>query len=143
MVDGPKVRVYYSFGDAVARAWHETKTLSGYVIEQIGKLVTGAAAVQKSLGGPVEMVRQASSAAEQGIFVWARLMGMLSISLGIINLLPVPVLDGGQFLFYAVEGLRGRPLSLAIRERAQQVGVLFLVLLMMSVLFFDIRRLFE
>ena len=49
----------------------------------------------------------------------------------------------GQFLFYAVEGLRGRPLSLAIREKAQQIGVLFLVLLMMSVLFFDIRRLFE
>ena len=143
LVDGPSIRVYYSFGAAVNRAWDETTRLSGYVIEQVGKLVTGAAAVQKSLGGPVEMVRQASSAAEQGIFVWARLMGMLSISLGIINLLPVPVLDGGQFLFYAVEGLRGRPLSLAVREKAQQIGVLFLVLLMMSVLFFDIRRLFE
>ena len=143
LVDGPSTRVYYSFGNAVDRAWDETTRLSGYVLEQVGKLVTGAAAVQKSLGGPVEMVRQASSAAEQGIFVWARLMGMLSISLGIINLLPVPVLDGGQFLFYAVEGLRGRPLSLAVREKAQQLGVLFLVLLMMSVLFFDIRRLFE
>jgi regulator of sigma E protease len=143
LVDGPQTRVYYSFPDAVNRAWDETRRLSGYVIEQIGKLITGAAAVQKSLGGPVEMVRQASSAAEKGIFVWARLMGMLSISLGIINLLPVPVLDGGQFLFYAIEGLRGRPLSLAIRERAQQLGVLFLVLLMMSVLFFDLRRLFE
>jgi len=143
LVDGPSIRVYYGFGAAVSRAWDETTRLSGYVLEQVGKLVTGAAAVQKSLGGPVEMVRQASSAAEQGIFVWARLMGMLSISLGIINLLPVPVLDGGQFLFYAVEGLRGRPLSLAVREKAQQIGVLFLVLLMMSVLFFDIRRLFE
>ena len=141
--DGPRTRVYYSFGAALNRAVDETTRLSGYVLEQIGKLVTGAAAVQKSLGGPVEMVRQASSAAEQGIFVWARLMGMLSISLGIINLLPVPVLDGGQFLFYAVEGMRGRPLSLAVRERAQQIGVLFLVLLMMSVLFFDLRRLFE
>jgi regulator of sigma E protease len=143
MADGPKTRVYYGFSDAFARAWDETTRLSGYVLEQVGKLVTGAAAVQKSLGGPVEMVRQASSAAEQGLFVWARLMGMLSISLGIINLLLVSVLDGGQFLFYAVEGLRGRPLSLAIREKAQQIGVLFLVLLMMSVLFFDIRRLFE
>jgi len=143
LTEGPSVRVYYSFTRAVSRAFDETTRLSGYVIEQIGKLITGAAAVQKSLGGPVEMVRQASSAADQGIFVWARLMGMLSISLGIINLLPVPVLDGGQFLFYAVEGMRGRPLSLAIRERAQQIGVLFLVLLMMSVLFFDLRRLFE
>lgn len=143
LASGPKTRVYYDFGAATQRAWDETTRLSGYVVEQVGKLVTGAAAVQKSLGGPVEMVRQASSAAEQGIFVWARLMGMLSISLGIINLLPVPVLDGGQLLFYAVEGLRGRPLSLAIREKAQQVGVLLLVMLMMSVLFFDIRRLFE
>jgi regulator of sigma E protease len=143
LVDGPQVRVYYTFPKAVDRAWTETTRLSGYVIEQIGKLLTGAAAVQKSLGGPVEMVRQASNAAEQGIFVWARLMGMLSISLGIINLLPVPVLDGGQFVFYAVEGLRGRPLSLKVRERAQQIGVLLLVLLMMSVLFFDLRRLFE
>ena len=142
-VEGPTTRVYYSFTDAFTRASTETWALTGYILEQIGKLVTGGAAVQKSLGGPVEMVRQARKAADEGLFRWARLMGMLSISLGIINLLPVPVLDGGQFLFYAIEGLRGRPLSLAIRERAQQIGVLFLVLLMLSVLVFDLRRLFE
>ena len=68
---------------------------------------------------------------------------MLSISLGVVNLLPVPVLDGGQILFHAVEGIRGRPLSLAIRERVQQIGLLFLVLLMLSVLVFDIQRIFE
>ena len=142
-VEGPTTRVYYSFPDAVSRAGTETMVLTRYILEQIGKLVTGGAAVQKSLGGPVEMVRQARKAADEGIFRWARLMGMLSISLGIINFLPVPVLDGGQFLFYAIEGLRGRPLSLAVRERAQQLGVLFLVLLMLSVLIFDLRRLFE
>lgn len=142
-VEGPDTRVYYNFSDAFSRATKETTALTGYILEQIGKLVTGGAAVQKSLGGPVEMVRQARKAADEGLFRWARLMGMLSISLGIINLLPVPVLDGGQFLFYAVEGIRGRPLSLAIRERAQQIGVLFLVLLMLSVLVFDLRRLFE
>jgi regulator of sigma E protease len=142
-VPGPNTRVYYSFPDALSRATRETTALTGYILEQIGKLLTGGAAVQKSLGGPVEMVRQARKAADEGLFRWARLMGMLSISLGIINLLPVPVLDGGQFLFYAIEGIRGRPLSLAIRERAQQIGVLLLVLLMVSVLFFDLRRLFE
>jgi regulator of sigma E protease len=142
-VDGPTTRVYHNFSDAVGRAATETWMITGYIVEQIGKLVTGGAAIQRSLGGPVEMVRQASQAAEKGLFAWARLMGMLSISLGIINLLPVPVLDGGQFLFYAIEGLRGRPLSLAIREKAQQIGVLFLVMLMLSVLVFDLRRLFE
>jgi regulator of sigma E protease len=89
------------------------------------------------------MVRQAAIAAEEGIFHWARLLGGLSISLGIINFLPVPVLDGGQFLFYLVEGIRGRPLSLALRERAQQVGVLMIVLLMLTVLVTDIHRLIE
>ncbi|MCK6507011.1 RIP metalloprotease RseP [Myxococcota bacterium] len=142
-VDGPSTRVYYGFVPAVARAAEETTRLAGFIVEQLGKLVTGEAAVQKSLGGPVEIVRQASHAAEQGLFVYARLAGMLSISLGIVNLLPVPVLDGGQLLFFSVEAVRGRPLSHRLRERAQQVGVLFLVLLMLSVLVFDITRLFE
>ena len=57
-----------------------------------------------------------------------------------VNFLPVPVLDGGQFLFYAVEGIRGRPLSLLVRERAQQVGVLFLLGLMFVVLVIDVRN---
>ena len=142
-VDGPTTRVYYGFLPAVARAAEETTRLAGFIVEQLGKLVTGEAAMQKSLGGPVEIVRQASHAAEQGLFVYARLAGMLSISLGIVNLLPVPVLDGGQLLFFTVEAVRGRPLSHRLRERAQQVGVLFLVLLMLSVLVFDITRLFD
>ncbi|MEC8381805.1 MAG: site-2 protease family protein, partial [Myxococcota bacterium] len=86
--------------------------------------------------------RQASKAAEEGLFRWFRMMAMLSISLGIVNLLPIPVLDGGQILFYSIEGIRGRPLSLRVRELAQQAGVLFLVFLMLLVMVFDISRLF-
>jgi regulator of sigma E protease len=70
-------------------------------------------------------------------------MAMLSISLGIVNLVPVPVLDGGQILFFLLEAVRGRPVSHQFRERAQQIGVLFLVALMLAVLVFDIHRLFE
>ncbi|MDG1481595.1 MAG: RIP metalloprotease RseP [Myxococcota bacterium] len=140
-VDGPTTRQYYPFTLAISRATEETVLISGLIIEQLGKLITNEAAVEKSLGGPVEIVRQASAAAEKGLFTWARLMAMLSISLGIINLVPVPVLDGGQILFYLIEGIRGRPVSHVVRERAQQIGVLFLVLLMLMVLVFDIRRL--
>ncbi len=68
------------------------------------------------------------------------MLAALSISLGVVNFLPVPVLDGGQFLFYLLEGIRGRPLSLRIRERAQQIGVLFLVGLMFAVLVMDVNR---
>jgi regulator of sigma E protease len=135
------VRRYYAFPDAITRATKESVALGGFIFEHLGRLFTGEAAFEKSVGGPVEMVRQAAIAAEEGIFHWARLMGGLSISLGIINFLPVPVLDGGQFLFYLLEGIRGRPLSLALRERAQQVGVLMIVLLMLTVLVTDIHRL--
>lgn len=142
-VDGVMTRIYYPFPAAIKQATAETWGLGSFIVAHIGKLLTGEAAVKKSLGGPVEMFRQAGNAAERGLFDWARLMGMLSISLGIVNLLPVPVLDGGQILFNALEAIRGRPLSLALRERVQQIGLLFLVLLMLSVLVFDIQRIFE
>ena len=139
-VDGPTVPVYYPFPAAVQRATEETGRLAAFIVQQVGKLVTGQAAFSRSVGGPVEMVRQASYAASKGIFPYARLGGMLSISLGIVNLLPVPVLDGGQLLFFLAEAVRGRPLSHRLRERAQQVGVLFLVLLMLTVLIMDIGK---
>lgn len=142
-LDGPTVRVYYPFPEALQRAVRETVGLGGFILSHLGKLVTGEVAVQKSLGGPVEMFRQAGQAAERGLFDWARLLGILSVSLGIVNFMPLPVLDGGQILFHAVEGVRGRPLSVAIRERIQQIGLLMLVLLMLSVLVFDIQRIFE
>ena len=141
-VGGPEVREYYAFPDAVSRSVDETVWLGTMMVEQIGKLVTGEASVRKSVGGPVEMVRQASAAAERGIFEYARLMGVLSISLGIVNLLPVPVLDGGQLLFFLLEAVRGRPVSIALRERAQQIGVIFMVVLMISVLVMDLQKLF-
>ncbi len=132
------VRRYYAPVPAMARAAEETTLIAGHIVDQLGKLVTGEAAFDKSVGGPVEMVRQASKAAEKGIFDYARLMGMLSLSLGIVNLLPVPVLDGGQLLFFLLEGIRGRPVSVAMRERALQVGVLVMVLLMLAVLVKDV-----
>ncbi len=139
-VSGPTVREYYPFAEALSRATEETIGLAGLIMEQLGELVTGGAAFDQSIGGPVEMVRQAARAAEAGVFRFARMLGMLSISLGIINLLPVPVLDGGQLVFFAAEGIRGRPLSQAVRERVQQVGVLFLVMLMLAVLVLDVHR---
>ena len=140
--EGPKTRVYTSFMDSIDRASRETVMISGFIVEQLGKLITGEAAVEKSLGGPVEIFVQAEKAAKQGIFEWARLMALMSISLGIINLVPVPVLDGGQLLFFLIEGIRGKPVSPKMREYAMQIGVIFMALLMLFVLFFDIARRF-
>lgn len=130
----------YPLLEAGVRASRETALVAGFIVEQLGKLTTGEASPKDSLGGPVEIFRQTRAAAERGIFDWARHMGLFSISLGIINLLPIPVLDGGQFMIYVAEWVRGRPLPLLLRERMQQVGVIFLVLLMMFVFVFDINR---
>jgi regulator of sigma E protease len=124
----------------VPRAVDETVTLGGFILEQVGLLFTGGAAVSKSLGGPVEIFRQAKMAAERGIFDYARMMGQFSISLGVLNLLPIPVLDGGSIAMYTAEWIRGRRLPERVRERLQQVGLLFLVTLILFVAVFDIHR---
>ncbi len=140
LVGSQKAPRYYGFSSSVGMAYEETKLLVGLTLSQIGKLLTREAAPSKSLGGPVQIFRDAGAAAEAGPFQWFRMMALLSISLAIVNFLPVPVLDGGQFLFFLVEALRGRPVSLRFRERAQQIGVLALVALMLMVFVFDINR---
>ncbi len=140
--EGPTVRVYYGLVPAVLRAGTETVLLVRFTLEQIGRIITGEVAPQESLGGPVEIMRQATKAADRGWFDVARLLGMISISVGIFNLLPVPVLDGGHLLFYSLEAIRGRPVSPLLRERAQIVGVMLLVALMIFVLVVDMGRLF-
>jgi len=132
-VDGPRVQVYYGPLDATSRAVEETGYLFSQTMNILGKLLTGEIKAQESLGGPVEIFRMAGEGARRGIFSYVRLIGTISISLGILNLLPVPVLDGGHIFFYLVEAIRGRPLSLVLRERLQMVGVLALVLLMLLV----------
>jgi regulator of sigma E protease len=141
-VNGPMSRKYFGASESVSMAFRDTKMLVVLTVSQIGKLLSGQASPSKSLGGPVQIFRDAGAAAKQGAHTWWRLMAVLSISLAIVNFLPVPVLDGGQFLFFLVEGIRGRPVSLRFRERAQQVGVLLLVALMLMVLVIDIGRIF-
>ncbi len=132
-------RKYYGFTEAFPKAVDTTWTTSVMIVETVGKIFTGEADPSKTVGGPVRIVKAAKDAAESGLFEWAGLMAGLSVSLAIVNFLPVPVLDGGQFLFYLIEGIRGRPLSLAVRERAQQIGVLLLVGLMFIVFVMDIN----
>jgi len=136
--DSPKVRVFYPFHQAVARAGRDSVLLIRYTLEQLAMLVTGEASMKDSLGGPVEIVRQTTKAAKSGWMSFSRLLGMISISVGIFNLLPVPVLDGGHLLFYSLEAIRGRPVSPLFRERAQIVGVMLLIALMIFVTYNDV-----
>lgn len=133
-------RKYYGFGEAVQRAGEEGMDVLKGTVAVLGNVLTGASDASKNVGGPIAMVQLASLVAERSLFDYAAMIGMISVSLGVINLLPVPVLDGGQILFYAVEGIRGRPLSLELRERLQMAGVLALSIVMLLVFVNDINR---
>jgi regulator of sigma E protease len=139
-VPPPLTTKSYPIHQAVPLGVERTVTIAVTTVEVVGEMITSRASVKDSVGGPITIFREAAKAAEAGIYHWANLMAALSISLAVVNFLPVPVLDGGQFLFYAVEGIRGRPLSLAIRERAQQLGVLFIIGLFLVVAVWDIQK---
>jgi regulator of sigma E protease len=106
----------------------------------IGRIFTGSASV-RTISGPIEIAHVAGSAARTGS---ARLffgfIGLLSLNLGIFNLLPIPILDGGVIALLLVEGLIGRDLSLGIKEKIVQVGFVFLILLMGFVVFNDLTK---
>lgn len=97
----------------------------------------------KSIGGPIMIGQLASKTFEIGLSPFLKIMAIISINLFILNLLPIPVLDGGHLVFFTVEALRGAPLSMRKMEIAQQVGLVLLMSLMFLALFNDVSRLFE
>ncbi|MCB9665951.1 MAG: RIP metalloprotease RseP [Alphaproteobacteria bacterium] len=135
-----QVRKYYSLPAAVPRAFSESMAVVRGTAAVLGNIFTGRADPRDNVGGPVAIFVAAGTVAEQGFFQYAAVIGMISVSLGLINLLPVPIFDGGQILFYLVEWVRGRPLSLELRERFQMVGVVAIVILMLLVTVNDIQR---
>ena len=118
----------------------ETANMVGLTIKSVQKLITGQVSA-KTLGGPILIAEVTGDRAKAG---WESLLGLaafISVNLGILNLLPIPVLDGGQIVFFLIEALRRRRLSHKFREAAQWVGVVCLGLLMILVFYNDIDRL--
>jgi regulator of sigma E protease len=104
------------------------------------KILTGEVS-RKNLAGPIGIAQIAGSALQQGWEPYLRIMVLISINLGILNLLPIPVLDGGQAVVFLVEGIKRSPLSLRTRIAVQQVGVTVLMLLMGLAFWNDLSRL--
>jgi regulator of sigma E protease len=142
-IEGGETHIYYSPLKAMQRAWQEGSAIFSSTMKMLGNVLTGATSLKESVGGPVAIFHIASKSVEYGIFSFVRLMAQISFSLGIVNLLPVPVLDGGQILFYSIEGVRGRPLPLELREKVQMVGVLAMAALLLTVTVVDLSRLFD
>ena len=110
------------------------------LLEFVGKLFTGRESA-KNVGGPIAIAGMAGKAAEAGLVNFLFMMALLSVNLGVLNQLPIPVLDGGHLAFFFAEAIRGKPVSLRVRETAQQLGMLLLLALMVYITFNDIMRL--
>lgn len=137
------VRVKYSLSpwDAVPAAFEKTWFYAASTLQMIGKMFIGAASVD-NLSGPISIAQYAGQSAEMGLTAFLKFLGLISVSLGVLNLLPIPVLDGGHLLFYAVEALKGSPVSEKVQLYFQQVGMFILISLMVLAMFIDIGRLF-
>jgi regulator of sigma E protease len=126
-------------GEALHRGVYRTKEVTGMIVVSFLRLFQ-AKISPKNIGGVIAIGQAASETFKSGIGHFLQLMGVLSINLFIINLLPIPVLDGGHLLFYAIEGLKGTPLGMRKMELAQQVGLVLLISLMALSLFNDVSR---
>ena len=129
-------------GLAITKAFVQTYEYSKLTLVGLYKMVTREVS-PRNLGGPILIAQMAGQQAQEGIGSFLAFLAVLSINLGVLNLLPVPVLDGGHLFFFAVEAIIGRPVSLKYREKAQQVGIFLLLLLMIFAFANDIFRLFE
>lgn len=117
----------------------QTWQIAKLTVLAIGKIITGTISA-KNLGGPIMIAQLAGQQAEAGIINLIFFIALLSVNLGIINLLPIPVLDGGHLLFFLIEAVSRRPLNHKMREVAQQIGIFILILLMIFVFYNDIAR---
>ena len=123
-------------GEAVSKTW----TMSLLTLDSLKKMLLGELSV-KNLSGPITIAKVAGATAESGLGEFLNFLAYLSISLGVLNLLPVPVLDGGHLMFYLAEWVRGRPLSERIQALGMQFGVALVVALMVLALVNDVGRL--
>ncbi|MFB6466675.1 RIP metalloprotease RseP [Cytobacillus sp. Hz8] len=121
----------------VSEVYNWTKDIFG----MLGKLVTGQFSID-ALSGPVGIYVSTDTVAKSGIYYLMKWAGVLSINLGIMNLLPIPALDGGRLLFFAIEGLRGKPIDRQKEGMVHFIGFALLMLLMLVVTWNDIQRFF-
>lgn len=137
-------QVTYRLGPlkALTTAVEKTAEFSWLTLKMLGRMLIGKASIQ-NLSGPISIAQYAGQSAALGMSYFLKFLAVISISLGVVNLLPIPVLDGGHLAFYLVEGVRGKPLSDRAIARFQQIGMAILIALMALAIFLDIQRLFE
>lgn len=132
---------HYRLGpiQALLEASHQTITYSTLTVKLIGRMIIGKASVE-NLSGPISLAKYAGQTASIGLISFLKFLAFVSLSLGVMNLMPIPMLDGGHLFFFLVEGLKGKPLSEKSQEALMRLGMILLFSIMALALFIDLNR---
>jgi regulator of sigma E protease len=120
-------------GEGIGQTWNVIRATGHFFVKMFERKVS-----TEAIGGPIRIAQMANEQAQEGILALFYFIAIISVNLAVINLLPVPVLDGGHLLFFAIEAIKGKPVSIRAREAAQQVGIIMLLTLMVFVFYNDI-----
>ena len=140
VMEGLTAEVRFGPFESLARALHKTWDTSTFTLKMLGKMIVGEVSL-KNLSGPITIADYAGQTAQSGWVAYLLFLALISISLGVLNLLPIPLLDGGHLMYYMVEIIKGSPVSERTIEIGQHVGVALLFTLMAFALYNDINRL--
>ena len=134
--------VQLGFVEGLGQGFSRVFQIGQMTISLIGKMITGNAS-SKHLSGPLTMAEQAGQSAQLGLSPYLTYLALISVSLGLLNLLPLPMLDGGHLMYYLWESLTGKPVSVAWQRGLQKVGLALLIFIMTLAFFNDLARLFN
>ena len=140
----PELQAEARYGplDSVVYSCKKTWSMSVFILRMIGKMLFGDVSLD-NLSGPITIAKYAGYTASAGIITFLSFLAVVSISLGVLNLLPIPLLDGGHLMFYIIELIKGSPVSEVIEMMFQRVGLVMLLLLMSVAMYNDVVRLFN
>ncbi len=144
VVGAPPAMQWVRWGpwDGLRRGFEQVGQICLVTGQLIGKMLTGAAS-SKHLSGPMTMAEQAGQSAHLGLAAYLTFLALISVSLGLLNLLPLPMLDGGHLMYYLWESMTGKPVSVAWQRGLQKVGLAVLIFIMTLAFFNDLSRLFN
>jgi len=133
-----KVSPFEAAGKGLSQTWSVIKLTVVSIVKLIERVIPA-----KTIGGPIMIAQMAGEQAKRGLLSLVLFTAILSINLGVINLFPIPILDGGHFLFLSLEAILRKPVSIRKMEIAQQIGLIFIILLMLFAFYNDLIRLFS